>query len=154
MYPITREIFISRGLIDWESIKERLRTGERNFTRYWVTGYSPRVIEYPVLAEIVIVANVLSFRKVNKNLGLRERRFCGQRERDKKRERECGTRRGPRSRELVRVLVKLVEHKAREVSDFRSECFDRFMTGTRNLEFLNFRKNVTLLLSVVLYIFC
>lgn len=52
------------------------------------------------------------------------------------RERErCGTRRGPRSRELVRVLVKLVEHKAREVSDFRSECFDRFM---RNLEFLNF----------------
>lgn len=48
------------------------------------------------------------------------------------------------------MLVKLVEHKAREVSDFRSECFDRFMTGTRNLEFLNFRKNVTLLLSVVL----
>lgn len=58
------------------------------------------------------------------------KRFCGERER-------CGTRRGPRSRELVRVLVKLVEHKAREVSDFRSECFDRFM---RNLEFLNFWK--------------
>lgn len=88
MYPITREIFISRGLIDWESIKERLRTGERNFTRYWVTGYSPRVIEYPVLAEIVIVVNVLSFRKVNKNLGVRERRFCGQREKETKRERE------------------------------------------------------------------
>lgn len=46
-----------------------------------------------------------------------------------------------RSRELVRVLVKLVEHKAREVSDFRGECFDRFMTGSRN--FWIFGKNVT-----------
>lgn len=66
------------------------------------------------------------------------------------RERErCGTRRGPRSRELVRVLVKLVEHKAREVSDFRSECFDRFM---RNLEFLNFWKGRNTLLQCATFV--